>query len=711
MNNQSPYQVALSCLDLLIHREVLRLRAHYQLSLDEFRGLYVSDKQVDALIRSAYERGECSLNLDEINQRIIEAEALVLNKLQQDLCWNNLCERLFLSEQEQWVLLLAYAPEIDAKYEVLYAYLNNDITRKYPTLELTLRLLNREGKDNYQKILSKDSRLRQQGIIREYFNGATAYELQKGYQLSPVIKTYLSSEQIETITLNNHLIPIDSTFRPWNTWPFNQERVNQFKVLKSWISDKEQQKNLVLEGGSDSSAEYLIKNIFAECVIPCFKLNSCEFESDRAKNVECFQFIDQVLRLSEGALIINLVDKALDENFKASILTDAIKYLFPISQTIVILVEDYQDYADYFNDQQFYRMSSSILDREERLATWSYYLENITVKIDEQAIEQIADFFKLDYQQISVACQKLQLEQLLSMKDIDTKSLFQVAKEQSYSNIGKLAQKVENRFNFKDLVLPKETSNRIYEIIVAVRNRKLVYEHWGFERRLGNAKGMMVMFSGSSGTGKTMAAGVIASELNLDLYRIDLSKIVSKYIGDTEKNLDKIFAAAQQANCILFFDEADALFGKRSEVKDAHDRYANVEVAYLLQKMEEHDGMAILTTNLAKNLDQAFSRRLQYIVEFPRPDEGSRERIWKGMFNEKAPLGGDVDFNFLARQFSNTGGDIKNIVLDAAMMAADTDKKIIDMPLLLRASARQMVKQGKVPSASEFKHYFELVNH
>ena len=220
----------------------------------------------------------------------------------------------------------------------------------------------------------------------------------------------------------------------------------------------------------------------------------------------------------------------------------------------------------------------------------------------------------------------------------------------------------------------------------------------------------MALFSGSSGTGKTMAASVIAGQLGLDLYRIDLSRIVSKYIGETEKNLDKIFTAATRANCILFFDEADALFGKRSEVKDAHDRYANVEVAYLLQKMENFDGVVIMTTNLSKNIDQAFTRRLHYIIDFPRPDEKHRELIWKSMFNEKAPLDSNVDFNFLARQFANTGGDIKNIVLDAAVMAANSEQQCIDMPILLRASARQMVKQGKVPSPSEFKHYFELVS-
>ena len=189
--------------------------------------------------------------------------------------------------------------------------------------------------------------------------------------------------------------------------------------------------------------------------------------------------------------------------------------------------------------------------------------------------------------------------------------------------------------------------------------------------------------------------------------KCDLSGLVSKYIGDTEKNLDRVFAGARSGNALLFFDEADAIFGKRSEVKDAHDRYANIEVAYLLQKIEDHDGVVILATNLRRNIDEAFSRRLHYVVDFPAPDIGLRERLWHGMFPSNAPVAGDVDFAFLARQFELAGGDIRNVVLDAAFLAAD-GQGVIAMKHLVRALARQMAKQGRTPSASEFQRYFEL---
>ena len=179
-------------------------------------------------------------------------------------------------------------------------------------------------------------------------------------------------------------------------------------------------------------------------------------------------------------------------------------------------------------------------------------------------------------------------------------------------------------------------------------------------------KGLNALFHGSSGTGKTMAAEVIANELKLDLYKIDLSSVVSKYIGETEKNLIKIFKEAETSNSILFFDEADALFGKRSEVKDAHDRYANIEVGYLLQKMEEYEGIVILATNLMKNMDDAFVRRMHFSVEFPFPDEEHRFRIWNTIFPEEAPKDENIDFEFLAKKFKIAGGNIKNIVLCAA---------------------------------------------
>jgi len=184
--------------------------------------------------------------------------------------------------------------------------------------------------------------------------------------------------------------------------------------------------------------------------------------------------------------------------------------------------------------------------------------------------------------------------------------------------------------------------------------------------------------------------------------------VVSKYIGETEKNIDRVFDDAQRSGSALLIDEADALLGKRSEVKDAHDRYANIEVAYLLQKLEEHDGVVILTTNLRRNIDDAFNRRMQFVIDFPRPNETEREALWRLMFPPQSPLDGDIDFRFLARQFDLAGGDIRNIALDAAFLAAQ-DGLVINMHCVVKAMARQLAKQGKTATAAEFKHYQRLL--
>ena len=231
---------------------------------------------------------------------------------------------------------------------------------------------------------------------------------------------------------------------------------------------------------------------------------------------------------------------------------------------------------------------------------------------------------------------------------------------------------------------------------------------WGFDRRLSRGRGINALFSGPSGTGKTMAAEIIAAELGLDLFRIELAGIVSKYIGETEKNLDRIFAAAERANGILLFDEADALFGKRSEVHDSHDRYANLEISYLLQKMEQFDGIALLATNLRGNLDEAFIRRLAFTVHFPVPDVESRKRIWTTIWPREAPLDANLDIDFLSRQFLLSGGNIKNIALGAAFYAAERGDAI-GMRDLMRASVREYQKLGKTLTKSDLGIYAELV--
>jgi SpoVK/Ycf46/Vps4 family AAA+-type ATPase len=270
-----------------------------------------------------------------------------------------------------------------------------------------------------------------------------------------------------------------------------------------------------------------------------------------------------------------------------------------------------------------------------------------------------------------------------------------------------LSRKLTPSFTWPDIVLPRNSMDQLREICGQMQHRQTVYGSWGFGEKHSLGLGLCVLLFGPSGTGKTMAVEIIANELNVDAYKIDLSTVVSKYIGETEKNLNRLFHEAETSNAILFFDEADALFGRRSEVKDAHDRYANIEINYLLQRMEEFRGLAILATNQRKNIDEAFFRRMHFAVEFPFPDQADRLAIWKQHFPASAPVAGDIDFNFLAGQFNVAGGNIKNIVVNAAFLAA-ANTGVIGMTQLVQATRREFQKIGRLCTDADFAPYHTL---
>ncbi|OQY48492.1 MAG: hypothetical protein B6242_02165 [Anaerolineaceae bacterium 4572_78] len=278
--------------------------------------------------------------------------------------------------------------------------------------------------------------------------------------------------------------------------------------------------------------------------------------------------------------------------------------------------------------------------------------------------------------------------------------LWQACLAYTRPRLDKLAQRITPKATWDNIVLPKTERIILQHISNQVSQRSTVYEKWGFRKRSSRGLGMTVLFAGDSGTGKTMAAEILANHLNLNLYRIDLSSVVSKYIGETEKNLRQLFDAAEDGGAILFFDEADALFGKRGEVKDSHDRYANIEVNYLLQRMESYQGLAILATNLKSGLDDAFTRRLRFSVVFPKPNETSRQLIWGKIFPPETPLA-ELDCRFLAKKFKLTGGSIYNIALNASFMAA-VDNSPVTMHHVLQAIRVEMAKDERLMNEKDF---------
>jgi SpoVK/Ycf46/Vps4 family AAA+-type ATPase len=339
---------------------------------------------------------------------------------------------------------------------------------------------------------------------------------------------------------------------------------------------------------------------------------------------------------------------------------------------------------------------------------WMQSLEGVAHSLDGQidAIVQQFDLGPEAIPQTVTAARGKAHQRPADDSTLTAADLWQACREQVGWRLGDLAQHLEPCYTWDDIVLPEDVLRQIHEIAEQVVARPQVYEAWGFGARLPRGRGISALFSGPSGTGKTMAAEVLANHLDLDLYCIDLAGVVSKYIGETEKNLRNVFDAAEQSGSILLFDEADSLFGKRSEVKDSHDRYANIEINYLLQRMEAYRGLAILCTNRRSALDRAFLRRLRFLVEFPFPDWRHRRLIWQKVFPPQAPRA-SLDLEALSN-LEISGGNIRNIALNAAFLAAG-EGTAIRMEHVLHAARREYAKIDKLLTEAEFGAHYRAI--
>lgn len=713
-------QAELKRLDLLIHRQILRLRAVYQLSLDEFRGLYISDEQVDALIDETARNDSCIPRTGELTAK---AETLRReNELRcaKDLPWAKLSTEFSLSRFESDVLLLALAPEIYPKYETLYAYLNNDVTRKWPTCDLALTLLStdtRELPDNRGYLLP-GSTLFGEGILQPLPKPQDRSSwLTGGFRMAPGVAHYLlghgSMEQNLTSVVE-HVTPQAD----WSVVPISTELSSSLKRVAQYLNRDRgvgSRPVLVFEGRYGSGRKTAAEAVCRELGRSMLTVN---YDDLRASSEDLPLVMKGLIlhqRMIGAGLFITGTSALCDgEGKPREEATSFIKGLTRFRGPVMVSLDRDISWKGLLQGLRCMKFEFSDPDLAGRFEIWNGLSSRFGDGLSEDTLKELSDRFVLTPGQIhDAACEANDMAMVSSNgippDELRTKLFFESACAQSDGSLGRLAVKVNAVHRWDDLVLPEATLERVSEVGSAIRNRHLVYSEWGFGKRISYGKGLMVMFSGGSGTGKTMTAGVIAGDLNLELYKVDLSGVVSKYIGETERNLDRIFTAARNSNAILFFDEADALFGKRSEVKDSHDRYANIEISYLLQKMEEHEGAVILASNLSRNIDQAFSRRMHYVVEFPMPGEKHREKLWHGMFNEQVPLGDDIDFSFLAAQFELSGGDIRNVALDAAFLAA-RNGRVITMRELIKAMSRQMIKQGKIPAYSEFREYYHLIS-
>ena len=338
----------------------------------------------------------------------------------------------------------------------------------------------------------------------------------------------------------------------------------------------------------------------------------------------------------------------------------------------------------------------------ERAATW-------TAATGHDDVDELAARFRLDVARIGEAAALARAEAGISGTERPSiEQLRSGARAASSGRLGGLARRLAPGPGWEDLVLPARQTIALHAMSSFLRHRDRVVSDWGYERVAGE-RGLTALFAGESGTGKTLAAQVLASGADLDVYRVDLSGLFSKWVGETEKNLDRLFSDGERANAVLFFDEADVVFGKRTESSDSSDRYANLETAFLLQRIETYDGIVVLATNLRSNMDDAFVRRLDIVIDFPPPDTETRRRLWAALLPDAAPLAGDIDLDFLATRFELSGGGIRNCSLAAALLAAE-DGNTIHMRHLIRAVAIEFAKLGRLTVEADFGAFHDLVS-
>jgi ATPase family associated with various cellular activities (AAA) len=712
-NAKEQLQAELRRLDVLLQREIVRLRAAHLLSNTDLRGLYLSDAQVDVLTRRARETdGEADPDAAALTAEAQRLRGENLARTTENLPLQCLATIFGLDEFETEVLLLGVAPELNLRYELLYSYLNNDVTRKRPTCDLALRLFCPDAAERWTRRwhFAPHAPLFRCALL-EWLpenSGAPASSLARSFKAPLRVVDYL----LDTQSTETGLASFTRAISPKQTWDdLSLPAEFLLHVRGAGRLVRESPATVIVFEGADGAGKQSCANaLCAEMGCGLLEVDSEGLTTSQADLPDLFTWLGREQRLANSGIYLRNAETLFEADGRP--LPQARGLARALLRCCIVLLmvgcSEPCDLKALLPGIRFQLFRFPALPFPLRLQAWEKEMTATFGGRDGTDLKELANQFVLTAGQIRDAVQATRDDLRLRDKTGAVPSnadLFASARAQSQHELRSLAQRIELVYSWDDLVLPPATISQLREIVGAVKRRHMVYTQWGFEQRLSLGKGLKALFAGPSGTGKTMTAEVIARELGLDLYKIDLSTVVSKYIGETEKNLDRIFRAAQSSNAIIFFDEADALFGKRSEVKDAHDRYANIEVAYLLQKVEEYDGFVILATNLILNIDEAFKRRMNYTVEFPFPDEQLRERLWRTMFPPQTPLGDDLDFAFLGRQFPLSGGNIKNAALAAAFLAAASESAV-QMRHLIEAVAREWQKMGKLLSAADFKQYY-----
>jgi hypothetical protein len=687
-------------IDVLIRREVRRWQRAGQDPGDNFRGLYLADDQAQALAERPFGTSwghlvdlpaeEEQVFTAELKRAIQEARRVLelAHRQERITRLEHLAQTFNLNRFDLDALLICLAPSLDLRYERLYGYLQDDVSRKYPSVSLVLDLLCRPGAERLTRLVhfADEAPLFHYRLL-EQVPGPDATSsplLGRSLHPDPAIVAWLLGNYQPHAELRPyaHLVLPQLNERDLllahQAWPQLERAIDREPIV-------------VCYGPNQAAQQAAARLVSARVGRPLLQVNLgaavATGESPRPA-------LELALR---DALLIGAIphlvgwDACLVEGAAPP---DLLSLLCAFPHLTVIGGQTTWQAQGIARDRTLLWIDFPVPDYNQRKTLWQYFVDRQSPGV-EFDFSELSGQFVLTTGQIRDAVATARDLAAQRGDGLNGEDLFAAARIHSNPRLSGLARKIDPRYTWDDIILPPDQLTILHEIVSTVRGRPKVLEEWGVGKKLASSVGVTVLFSGPPGTGKTMAAEVVANELKLDLYKIDLSTVVSKYIGETEKNLERIFSEAQSSNAILFFDEADALFGKRSEVKDAHDRYANIEVSYLLQRMETYDGVTVLATNLRANLDEAFTRRLQFALDFPFPEEEYRLRIWKTLFPADVPRAPELDLELMAQRFKLAGGSIRNVLVSASFLAA-ADSECLTMEHLLHGTRRELQKMGRL---------------
>ncbi|MEF2245404.1 ATP-binding protein [Paenibacillus sp. IITD108] len=673
-----------------------------------YPGMYFSEEEAFALLSSdtaAELSSEQQQLLEQLEQRIA-AKANNSKQKGERLPVHVLEGELGLHSWEVRVLIAALAPHIDRKYWKLYGYIQDDMNCQHVTLELLLRICCKSKLERrllYKQLTNPHSVLR--SMLLSY----------------PVRSADESSVLKETLTLGRFMIHFllgISQTSGLGIRRISEEELNELPPLlihqethqqiihyaKTQGLDKGLIWNIHGEAGSGKNFQAMhaarslgfaymeMSLLFAPADLPAFrsKLEQFMLEARLYNALPVLDHMDELVKGEETDVRLLWLADRLQQCDRPILLLSRKEFRGIGLRSRYINVHLPLPHFDQ-SRLLWQQLSGSWMELKDyeaqRLAGKFRFTPGYIAAAADQAGRDE------EWCRYSVNGEKFMAESELGA-DRKVKRLHQSAYRIVQHQLEQKAVKVDPKFEWSDLILPEDTIGLLRQACNRVKNRYQVMQVWGFDRVLPYGRGVSMMFTGPPGTGKTMSALVMAREMDAELYRIDLSRVVSKYIGETEKNLSDIFDQARKSGAILFFDEADSLFGKRSEVKDSHDKYANMETSFLLQKMEEYDGLTILATNFAQNLDEAFTRRIQFIIKYPFPDTAQREQLWRASL-PKQLHSKSLDFTFLAQTFELTGGPIKNIILTAAFLAAEEGSEL-HMKHMVEGAIQEYKKTGKL---------------